>query len=343
MTAIRKWSLYGVVALLSVAVTGICQADAIDKITFDDQPLEEGLVHPDWFKLSFLDINEDVTEARENGKRGVIIYFGQKFCPYCKAHLDNNWGRQDIINYTQQNFDVIAIDVKGQKQVTALDGKSYTEKQYAAMMQTNFTPSILFINNHGKEVLRLRGYRPPYQFRAALEYVADDHYQKEGFRDYLARAEAASSFGRDELNEHEAFLKPPYALDRSHVRASRPLLVAFERRKCHSCDILHGGPLSHTEIIQLLKGMDVVQLDIDSDTPVLTPAGKKLTAAQWSRKLNIDYTPTLVFFDGQGKEIIRIDSVVWFYRLRNVLRYVDSKAYLEYPTFQLWKDRDSRK
>jgi hypothetical protein len=28
---------------------------------------------------------------------------------------------------------------------------------------------------------------PPYQFRAALEYVADAHYRRESFRDYLAR------------------------------------------------------------------------------------------------------------------------------------------------------------
>ena len=56
-------------------------------------------------------------------KKGLIIYFGQKFCPYCKAHINNNWGQKDIIKYTQDNFDVIAINVKGQRPVINTDGK----------------------------------------------------------------------------------------------------------------------------------------------------------------------------------------------------------------------------
>ena len=59
-----------------------------DDITFDDTPLDYALVLPDWFKLSFLEIKADIEEAKEQNKKGIIIYFGQKFCPYCKARLD---------------------------------------------------------------------------------------------------------------------------------------------------------------------------------------------------------------------------------------------------------------
>jgi hypothetical protein len=41
-------------------------------------------------------------------------------------------------------------------------------------------------------------------------------------------------------------------------------------------------------------------------------------------------------FDERGKEVFRVDSVVQFFRLANVLRYVADKAYLKYPLFQLW-------
>ena len=37
-------------------------------------------------------------------------------------------------------------------------------------MGTNFTPSLVFYDADGNIALRLRGYYPPYQFRAALEY-----------------------------------------------------------------------------------------------------------------------------------------------------------------------------
>ena len=329
--------------LLSLLFAINSAASTVDEISFDDRPLEEAVTLPDWFKLSFLEIEQDIKEARDDGKKGLIIYFGQKFCPYCKAHMDNNWGRSDIVKYTQKNFDVIAIDVRGQKTVIDIGGKEYTEKQYSALKKTNFTPSILFLNNKGQEVLKLRGYRPPYQFKAALEFVADKHYQKENFKAYLARAEAAMSYGKTELNSNPLFVQPPYLLDRSRFAVSQPLMVMFERTRCHACDILHGGPISHAEINEKLSQLQVVQLDINSSTPVLTPAGKKLTADQWANELNINYTPTIIFFDENGKEIIRIESVVWFFRLRNVMDFVLTKAYKEYSTFQLWRQAKKMK
>lgn len=304
---------------------------------FDDQPLSDDLILPEWFKVSFLDLQEDLNEAVQHGKQGIILYFGQKRCAYCKAHLENNWGQKDILAYTHKHFDVIPINIRGQKEVIGMDGNGYTEKEFAIKYETNFTPSLVFFNREGNMVLRLLGYRPPYHFRAALEYVADSHYQQEPFPDYMARAEEAFSFGKDTLNAHDAFLPPPYALDRSHFAAERPLMVAFERRNCHACDVLHAEALSDPRIHQLLQQLDVVQLDMRETTPVLTPGGQKITASQWAEQLQLDYAPTLIFFDEKGREIIRIDSVVWFYRLHNVLNYVISKGYRQFPTFQAWR------
>lgn len=323
--------------LLALVCSGPAMASLDSENVFDDQPLDDDLVMPDWFKVSFLDLQEDLDEAMANGKQGLIVYFGQKRCAYCKAHLENNWGKKDILTYTRKHFDVIHINIRGQKDVTGMDGNSYTEKEFAIKYETNFTPSLAFFNRDGKLVLRLRGYRPPYQFRAALEYVADAHYRQEPFDLYMARAEEAFSFGKDALNAHDAFLPPPYALDRSRFPADRPLLVAFERRNCHACDVLHAGPLSDPRINQLLQQLDVIQLDMQADTPILTPGGQKLTARQWTEQLQLDYAPTLMLFDERGREIIRIDSVVWFYRLQNVLNYVNSKGYRQFPTFQAWR------
>jgi len=317
-------------------------AGNLDQPRFDDQPLKDNIVLPDWFKMSFLELKEDLLDARENNKKGLVIYFGQKRCPYCKAQLENNWGQKDILNYTLKNFDVIAINVRGQKSVIDFEGRSWTEKTYSAAQETNFTPSIVFYDLDGREALRLRGYRPPYQFRAALEYVADGHYLKEPFRRYLARAESAFSYGKDRLNEHDSFLPPPYLLDRSRIKAKRPLLVSYERPRCHACDVLHGTTLSDPRIRKLLDQLDVVQLDMSTDTPLITPAGKKTSTRQWSQDLNLDYAPTLIFFDESGREIIRIDSVVWFYRLQNVLTYVNSKAYIKQPNFQIWRQQQQR-
>jgi len=309
------------------------------KLLFDDQRLSEDIVLPDWFKLSFLDLRDDLDEAIAAGKRGLIVYFGQKDCPYCKAHLENNWGNKDIVAYTRKYFDVVAIDVRGQRLVTDMDGIVSTEKALAIREKTNFTPSIVFYNKDAREVLRLSGYHPPYQFSAALEYVADAHYRRESFRHYLARAELATGYGQDELNDQEFFAKPPYNLDRSRFRAEQPLVVFFEQRHCHACDVLHGGVFQRPAIRKLLRRFEAVQLDMWADTPVVTPAGRKTTARQWADNLGLYYAPTLIFYDERGREIIRVDSVVQFNRLRGVLDYVLSGDFRHQPNFQLWRQQ----
>jgi len=301
---------------------------------FDDRPLDEPLTLPDWFKVSFLDIREDLDEANRS-KRGLIIYFGLKHCPYCKAQLEKSWGRTDIINYTRQHFDVIGIDVRGSKPVTDLNGKESNEKEYVIQQQANFTPSLLFYDKHGRLAFRQSGYRQPYQFKAALEYVADDHHLKEPFPEYFARAEYAENYGQDSLNENSLF-QPHTVLKK---KANKPTVVFFEQPRCHACDVLHGIPLKNSAITSRLEKLDVVRVDISKNNTVITPQGKSLPAKQWAKSLHIDYTPTLIFFDTGGKEIFRIDSVVWFYRLRNVLDYVISGDYKQYPNFQDWRFR----
>jgi len=309
-----------------------------DPIIFLDQPLTERLIHPDWFNLSFLNLPEDLADANKN-KRGLIIYYSQGYCPYCKAFIKNNWEKPDIVAFTQKHFDVTAIDVLSAHKLTGLDNKKYTSKDYANFRKTNFTPSLEFYDNKGKLALRFNGYRPPYQFRAALEFVADGHHRRENFKSYLSRAEAAMNFGSAELNHNTIFEKPPYDLTQKLVNYQQHTLVIYERIKCHSCDVLHAGPLKSNNIKKLFKHFKIIQLDINSSTDVTNNEGYKLTAESWANKLELDYAPTLLFYDANGKEIMRVDSVVGFFRLQGILEYIASKSYIKYPTFQLWRQR----
>ena len=304
---------------------------------FDDAPLEDPINLPTWFKLSFLDLQEDLQEAVSNGKHGIMVYLGQKYCAYCKKLLHDNFDKLDILAYTQKHFDAIGIDIHGQRVVTNLQGVEWTERSFAVEQGVDFTPTLIFYDKDKHEALRLTGYYPPYKFRAALEYVAAGYYRTEDFRTYLARADVPLVFDAGEMNYEDFFSPPPHALDRSHWPGQRPLAVFFEQANCHACDVLHTGPLNDADIRQRIKRLDLTQLDMWSDTPVITPAGERITAREWADQLGLFYTPTLIFFDQQGEEILRVDSVVQFYRLRNVLDYVLSGAYRQFPTFQQWR------
>lgn len=334
--------IFPLLALL--IISPLSWAEAMDKfddesewLSVDDQPLPEPLKHPEWFKFSFLNLREDLEEALAEGKEGIIVYFGQELCPYCKLLMDVNFGKKDIASYTREHFDVIAIDAWGDRAVVDMDGIELTEKEFADREKTNFTPSLIFYDAQGKQALRLRGYHQPYNFQAALEYVADGHYTNESFPHYLARAELIMPPEEGALNEQPFFIQPPYALDRSRIPAQQPLAVFFEQGECHACDVLHGGPLENLVIRGQLEYVESVQLDMWGKTPVITPDGRRTTSREWAEELGIFYTPTIVFFDTHGKEIMRVDSVMHFYRMRLVLDYILSGAYDRGLNLQQWR------
>jgi len=302
---------------------------------FDDRPLEEPISLPSWFKLSFLELGEDLNEALQAGKRGLIVYFGQKYCAYCKALL-SDLSRPDTRAYLRHRFDVIGIDIHGDRTVTDLDGKEYTEREFARRHRINLTPTLLFYDDSRKPVFRLRGYYPLYQMRAALRYLAEGYYRRESFATYLERAGVPLAF-EGELNTEPFILAPPWQLDRSRIPAGWPLLVLFERPRCHACDILHNGPFRDPVVRRRLWQLEVEQLPFDSERPVVTPDGRVTTAKAWTRELGLFYAPALLFFDEQGNEIMRVDSVVQLYRLRNILEYITSGGWKEYDTFQEWR------
>ena len=327
-----------------IAATGsllASESEPDEAFEFDDTPLNAPLGHPSWFKESFLDLSEDLSEALAAKKQGIIVYFGQKYCPYCQKLMQVNFAQDEIVAYTRRHFDLVPIDIRGSREVTDLNGNTLSERDYALREETQFTPSLIFYDQAGKVALRLRGYYPPYKFLAALEFVADGHYRTESFASYLQRAEGVATFDLGELNEEPFFTPPPYALDRSRFPASTPLAVFFEQGECHACDILHAQPLQKPEITRLLAQFENVQLNIHAETPVLTPDGRQTTSRRWAEELGLFYAPSILFFDENGKEILRVDSVIQFFRLQNILTYLASGDYRQEP-YQDWRARQPR-
>ena len=149
-------------------------------------------------------------------------------------------------------------------------------------------------------------------------------------------------FEPGDLVEQPFFAPPPFNLDRSRFPSQMPLVVFFEQGDCHACDILHTQPLSRETVRKLFNDLESIQLDMWADTPLVKPNGERTTARRWAEELGIFYAPSIVFFDEHGEEVIRVDSVVHLFRLRNVLNYVISRGYLTEPNFLRWSSRTRR-
>ena len=299
-----------------------------------EQTLTEALVNPGyaekpaWFANSFLDIREDVSEAASAGKR-VILYFYQDGCPYCQKLLDTNFALQETEIKTRKHFEVVAINMWGDREVTGFDGEMTTEKLFAKSLRVMFTPTLLFLNEQGKVILRVNGYYPPHKFTAALDYGAQHNGAGPTFREYYAALSPAPASGV--LHQDATYLSSAAALDK---RKGRPLLVMFEQKECSPCDELHLDILQRPESREQLQRLDVVVLDMWSKDPVRRPDGKTTSIVQWARDLNVQYAPSLVFFDGHGVEVFRTEAWLKAFHTQSAIDYVASGAYQGQPSFQ---------
>jgi thioredoxin-related protein len=292
------------------------------------EPGEYAIALPSWFTETFLDFREDVAEAARDGKR-LMVYFGQDGCPYCKQLVQVNFSQKTIVEKTRKSFTAIALNIWGDREVTWTDGRKFGEKQFAAFLKVQFTPTLLFFDERGRVVARLNGYYPPHRFEAVLDWVAGRMEGKTPLAEYLRSSvrEGAS----ERLHDEPFFLKPPYDLRR---RGQRPLAVLFETPSCAGCDELHRESFRRAEVREALKRFDVARFALYETTRVVTPEGRTLAVEDWARSLRIAYTPAIVFFGVDGKEALRIEAYLRPFHLRSALEYVASEAYRREPSFQ---------
>lgn len=304
--------------------------------TVHETGLGEGLVNPgyhdkpDWFKASFLDIREDIEEATATGKR-LLLYFYQDGCPYCAKLLQDNFGNRSIAEKAQDRFDVIAINMWGDRDVTDLSGKATTEKAFASSLRVQYTPTLLFLNEQGKVILRINGYFAPHKFDVALDFVAGKHEKKSNFRDFHAAASPAVA--NRALNKLGGTLSRPLRLDQRGP-GGRPLLVLFEQGSCAACDELHRDILPREGVAAALSNLDVAQVNLWSGDRLWTPDGREMPARDWAREFGIQYAPSLVFFDRSGTEVFRTEAYLRSFHIHGAIDYVVSGAYRWQPSFQ---------
>jgi thioredoxin-related protein len=286
---------------------------------------------PAWFAESLFFVREDAAEAAKEGKR-VMLYFGQDGCPYCKQLMEVNFRQARIVEKMQKSFVALALNIWGDRDIqwdrSGSDGRALSEKQLAAALKVQFTPTLLFLDEKGEIALRVNGYLPPERFEAALDYVTGKMEGKMAFADFRSSAQPASA----KLNEQPFFMKPPYDLRRKP--GAKPLAVLFETPLCAGCDELHREAFKRKEVLNRLARFDVARVSAFSGETLVAPGGQQVKAADWASSLKLMYVPTMVFFDDRGREVFRIEAYLRPFHLAGSLEYVASGAYRSEPSFQ---------
>lgn len=303
--------------LILLAATGLPAAE----------PSPHAIDIPPWFASSFLDFREEVRDAARQDKR-VMVYFGQDGCPYCKRLMEVNFSRGDIVAATQRRFVAIALNLWGDREALWMDGATRTEKELAVFLRVQFTPTLLFLDEEGRVALRLNGYEPPERFGRALEYAGQARPGGESFADFLRANTPAEP--RVPAASAGLLREPPVSV--TFPRKS-PQLLIFESRDCLACDELHAA-LAHPESSAALAALEPVRVDAFGTRSIRHAFGDAATESALARRLGVSFTPTLVFFDADGREVFRAEGYLRRFHLAATLDYVVQGAYRTEPSFQ---------
>lgn len=160
----------------------------------ESQPGDDGLLREPWFLESFLELPDDVATAAANGKR-LAVMWELKGCPYCRETHQMSFGNPDIADFIKTRFEILQLNIIGDREVADFDGEKLPEKKLADKYGVRFTPTVQFfpVTANGlaarkpreREVLRVQGYLQPKDFRNTFAFVADNGYERGSLRDFL--------------------------------------------------------------------------------------------------------------------------------------------------------------
>ncbi|OCL84682.1 thioredoxin family protein [Arcobacter porcinus] len=287
---------------------------------------------PSWFKQSFLDIAEDVSEASEEGKH-FMIFFDFEGCPYCSKMLKESFeDKNKTSDFVKKYFDVIELNVKGSKEVTWVDGDVVSERDLTNKLKIQYSPTMVFFDEDKNIIARVNGYRNSKDFKDILDFVQTKSYLKMDLLTYLNNIEKKEIY---KFKSNKMFKE---LTDLSKIKT--PLAIIFEDSSCIPCDHFHEKILTNKEVQDEFSKYTIVRLDANSNSTIITPNGEKTSAKAWVEKIKLDYRPGILLYnDGELKSTI--DALLFPFHFKEVLRYVSGKFYITYPNTYLdyLKDR----
>ena len=272
---------------------------------------------PDWFKKSFLKIEDDVDDANKAGKH-VLLFFDLNGCPYCDRMLEESFDAEPLSSYIQKHFDVIAINIQGDLSIAFNADISVTEKELSAIMKVRSTPALLFMNADNKIIVRVNGYRAPERFQQVLEYVATRSYQTTTLADYMQ--------AKLDRNVYQLRANPLFSEITDLSSVDGLLMVIFEDGSCYDCNEFHDGILAHEQVREEIAPFTIVRLDADSNETIIDLYGNQTTPADLARKYEMIYRPGVLVFD-DGNLIRRHDSLTFPHHFKESMRYVAGGYY----------------
>lgn len=144
-----------------------------------------------FFNDTFWDLSEELANAREQGKAGILIMFEMDECPFCHRMKQTVLNQPDVQAYFREHFINLPIDIEGDVEIVDFQGRSTTMKDFSVKQyRVRATPVFAFFDTDGRYIKRARytgATRDKEEFLLLGRYVVEKAYLKEPFARYKRR------------------------------------------------------------------------------------------------------------------------------------------------------------
>lgn len=142
----------------------------------------------EFFNDSFGDLQEELENARDGGKKGVLIMFEMDECPFCHRMKQTVLNRAEVQDYFHEHFQIISMDTEGDLEITDFQGNITTQKELSLkQFRVRATPVFQFVDLDGNPIRRGRftgATKDAEEFMMFGEFLVDEHYNQTSFSKY---------------------------------------------------------------------------------------------------------------------------------------------------------------
>jgi len=144
-----------------------------------------------FFDTSFGDFAAELELARDEGKTGILLFFEQEECPFCRRMKETVFNREAVQSYFGEHFLVFPVDIEGDIEIVNFRGQSMKEKEFAFRLnRVRATPVFAFYDRSGERIVRYIGpTADAEEFLTLGRYVVEGHYETMPFIRYKRQAD----------------------------------------------------------------------------------------------------------------------------------------------------------
>jgi thioredoxin-related protein len=149
----------------------------------------------------------------------------------------------------------------------------------------------------------------------------------------VSQAEVFDDSEIKHIDYPEWFIESPFLeldedLNRAVINGKQGLMVLFTTEGCSYCDMFIRKSLGDPEIIAMFRDhFDAVGLEMFSDAGMNAPDGTSTIVKDFAGSEGAGFTPTILFYDEQGKRLLRLVGYQAPERFKAIMGYMTGGHY----------------